>query len=130
MFLLALDIGMKRTGVAYGETKNGIVVALDTIEHDTTNELAMKVEQIVRSKKIDQLIIGLPFLPSGDEGKQAELVRNSASEIGKIVNISIEFIDERYTTKTSQNGLKIDPDASAACSILSIKMDRKNAIDL
>ncbi len=128
--LLALDIGLKRTGVAFGDTKSGVIVALDTLKHDTTKELSQKVEQIVRSKKIERIIIGLPLLLSGEEGSQVNLVRSAAKEIEKIVNIPLEFIDERYTTKTGQNGLRSDPDARAACSILGIKMDRKNAIDM
>lgn len=130
MHLLALDIGLRRTGVAFGDTKSGVVVALDTFHHSTAHELATKVERVVREKKIDSLIIGLPLLLSGEEGEQSGLIREAADVIGKLVAIPVEFIDERYTTKKSLGGPKSDPDALAACTILTIKMDRKNAIDM
>ncbi len=130
MHLLALDIGMKRTGVAFGDTKSGILMALQTIHHESTSELVKKVEEIFREKKIDALIVGLPLLPSGEEGKQVSIIRKAADEIGKKTGISIEYIDERYTTKNMLKAPKTDPDARAACSLLQVKMDRKNAIDM
>ncbi len=130
MHLLALDIGMKRTGVAFGDTKSGILMALQTIHHESTSELVKKVEEIIQQKRIEELIVGLPLLPSGEEGKQASIIRNAADEIVKKTGVSLEYIDERYTTKTMLKGLKTDPDARAACSLLHVKMDRKNAIDI
>lgn len=130
MHLLALDIGLKRTGVAFGDTKSGIVVALDTFHCSTATELATKVERLVQEKKIDSLVIGLPLLLSGEEGEQSGLIRDAADVIKKLVAIPVEFIDERYTTKTSTGGPKSDPDAFAACAILTVKMDQKNAIDM
>ena len=130
MFLLALDIGMKRTGAAFGDTKSGILMALKTIHHESTSELVKKVEEITHEKKIDALVVGLPLLPSGEEGKQASIIKEAADEIVRKTGISVEYSDERYTTKTALKVPKIDPDANAACSLLQVKMDRKNAIDM
>ncbi|MEN9561714.1 MAG: Holliday junction resolvase, partial [Candidatus Parcubacteria bacterium] len=38
MRYLALDIGLRRTGVAYGDD-NRIALPLDTLEHDSMQEL-------------------------------------------------------------------------------------------
>lgn len=130
MHLLALDIGMKKTGAAFGDTKSGILMALQTIRHESTSELIKKIEEITREKKVDALLVGLPLLPSGEEGKQASLIRETAEEIERRTGISVEYIDERYTTKNMPKAPKTDPDAKAACSLLHVKMDRKNAIDM
>lgn len=129
MNLLALDIGLRKTGVAFGETKSGILMALDTLRHESNDELTEKVSKIVRNKKIDQLIVGLPLLPSGEEGTQSTLVREAAKTIEATTGLHAEFLDERYTTKAAFTAKGSDPDAIAACALLTVKMDRKNAID-
>lgn len=129
MNLLALDIGLKHTGVAFGETKSGIVMALDTIHHDSEKELVGKIVQIIRNKKIQHLIVGLPLLPSGEEGKQSVLVRETAKNIENATGLAVEFLDERYTTKAYFSSSTSDPDAIAACTLLTVKMDRKNTVD-
>ncbi len=130
MNVLALDIGLRRTGVAYGETKSGIVIALDTIHHRTTEELTRQVTSITKSKKIDQLIIGLPLLPSGAEGEQVGLVKETAKMIEHSTGLKPAFLDERYTTNVHFTAKGSDSDATAACALLTVWMDKKNAIDI
>ena len=130
MRLLALDIGLRNTGVAFGETKSGIVMALSTLHHDSESELAKKILSIVQSKEIDHLIIGLPLLPNGAEGEQASLVRKAATSIENVAGLKAEFLDERYTTNIHRMAQGSDPDATAACALLTVKMDQKNHIDI
>ncbi|MSR67411.1 Holliday junction resolvase RuvX [Candidatus Peribacteria bacterium] len=130
MNILALDIGLRRTGISYGETKSGIVIALDTMQHTTPEELSEQVKIIVKSKKIDHVIIGLPLLPSGLEGEQVSLVKAAAKMIENESGLTPEFLDERYTTKIHFSARGSDPDATAACALLTVWLDRKNAIDI
>ncbi|ALM09818.1 MAG TPA: Holliday junction resolvase RuvX [Candidatus Peribacter riflensis] len=113
--LLALDIGTKRTGVAYLDDAVGVPLPLDTLQHRSTAALVAQLEQLIRARSIDQLIIGLPLLPSGEEGSQARLVRSVAAEIGSL-GLPILLKDERYTTP---RGPQSDPDAIAALNLLS-----------
>ncbi len=121
---------MARTGIAFADEKRGFVMALQTIVHTSTNELTIAIEKIVKEKKIEKIIIGLPRLLSGTEGKQAALVRDAAAEIAKQTGLKIEFMDERYTSTGSSNTSKTDKDALAACDLLNAYLDRKNAIDI
>lgn len=97
MKYLALDIGMRRTGVAFLDDAVGIPLPLDTIHHQSTEELVDVVSTLVQARGIDQLVIGLPLLPSGEEGSQVELVRAVAAQF-EAFNVPIKFVDERYTT--------------------------------
>lgn len=130
MNLLALDIGLKRTGVAFGETGSGIVMALDTVLHDTAEELVTKVNELVKHRKIEKLIVGLPLLLSGEKGSQAEKVLEVVEMMKKATGIPVQLIDERYTTTHQKTAYRSDSDAKSACTILSIAMDRKNSIDM
>ncbi len=124
MNILCLDIGMRRTGVAFVETNVNVPLALDTIQSETQEEMIEKIMTIVREKKIDRVIIGLPLLLSGGEGEQSEYVR-SCAELLKEEKVEVEFIDERYTTSDSQ---EYDGDARAACELLRTYMQKNPAL--
>lgn len=116
MKLLGLDVGTKRTGVAYADSELDIVMSLETIEHSSFQELLLKIDLVRKEKEIDMLIVGLPLLPSGEHGKQADLVEEFAALLRE-KDIPFQFLDERYTTPSNPD---IDPNAAAACDILQV----------
>jgi putative Holliday junction resolvase len=118
MNLLGLDIGKRRTGVAFLDARTGIPLPLSTIEHTSEDGLLSQVHSYVREKTIGKVIIGLPRLPSGKEGEQAEYVRSVAEKI-RAFGVDIQFIDERYTSPRRGTSISYDGDAAAACEILS-----------
>jgi len=120
---LALDIGNRRTGVAYTSSDIGVPVALKTIKHDTFDVLNEKVVDLFKEKEITHLVVGLPLLPSGDEGEQVEIVRSVVEKMPIPSHISVIFIDERHTTPREKYK---DPDAAAACEILSVYLHKEN----
>ena len=120
-FALGLDIGTKKTGVAFGETDRKFVVALDTIYHTSEAELRKKLLQIISDKKIELIVIGLPRLPGGAMGKQAQLVQALSKKIESDSNVRIQFVDERFTSQGQAMGE--NDDTYAACSILNMALD-------
>ncbi len=128
MRLLALDVGTRRTGIAYLDTVVGIPLPLDTIHHTTADELMTQVLRLSAERKIEKFIVGLPRLPSGDEGSQAAVSRQIGAALEK-AGASVSFVDERYTSRkggTHKNMIpvsKFDGDAAAACALLSGKID-------
>ena len=118
-----------RTGIAFAEIPSGFIVALETIEHQTFDELASRIVQMVNEKKIDRLVIGSPRLLSGKEGSQVSVVQSATDCIQKRVNLPIEFLDERYTTIVGKMAKVSDADARAACELLIVWLDRRKAID-
>ncbi|NOS66747.1 MAG: Holliday junction resolvase RuvX [Candidatus Peribacteraceae bacterium] len=128
MRYLALDIGTRRTGVAYLDTEVGIALPLDTVVHTSEKDLMAALGKIFEARRPDRIVIGLPLLPGGTEGSQAQHSR----KIGLLIEgmgFPTEYCDERHTSpRPSQhkNALptqKIDGDATAACSLLSQKID-------
>ena len=136
MRYLALDIGTKRTGVAYGDDDVGIALALPTLTHNSMEELQEHVRALVKERRIDRLVVGLPLLPGGTEGSQATLVREAAAPL-QSEGISVDFIDERHTTskkpkrrsrKHAPDIPRGDPDSVAASQILEMRwaIDNRN----
>jgi len=120
MRILALDVGLRKTGAAYGDSANGIPIALDTFMHETIEAFADHVTRIVRDKKIDRIVLGLPLLPSGDEGSQSDYVRSCGVALARL-NLPVDYLDERYTTHKST---EYDGDAAAACDLLSVALKK------
>lgn len=122
MKVLALDIGTRRTGVAYLDSEVGIPLPLDTLIHTTDDMLNDAVLKIVRERKIDRVIVGLPLLPSGEEGAQAAVSRRVGERIAQS-GVAMEYRDERYTTPNSTADgpppSSFDGDAAAACKLLN-----------
>ena len=120
MKILALDIGTRRTGVAFVDTANGIPLPLDTILSESTEELVSHIHQIADERGVEKIVIGLPLLLSGDEGSQSGYVRECAAMIEQS-GLQIHFVDERYTTGASA---EYDGDARVACGLLTTFLER------
>lgn len=120
MRFLGLDLGKRRTGVAFADSNLQIVMALSTIHHTTPEELIEALKQIVKERKIDTIAVGLPLLLDGSEGEQALYVRKVASMITQSLHRDVEYIDERYS---SVGTTKENADTKAACSIVEIAMN-------
>ncbi len=125
MQFLALDIGMKRTGVAFGDTTPpGTIVALTTITHASKEELLEGVKKAMQGKNIERFAVGLPLLPGGEEGSQVEAVQEAADFLSEKLSLEVQFIDERYTTSPDPHCE--DPDAMSACSIADMALSLLN----
>ncbi len=120
MRLLALDIGRRHTGIAYYDDATNIPLPLDTFTHDSVDELCAHVQKLFLDRAIDRVIVGLPLLPSGQEGEQVEFVRTVGEMLEKS-GIPLSFEDERYTTPRLEQS---DGNAAAACSLLEIHLQK------
>ena len=118
MKYLGLDVGTKRTGVAFADTDDDILFSLETIEHSSEEDLLKSIQNLISEKQIDELVLGLPLLPSGEEGSQAEVVHSLCRALDS-AQIPYSLVDERYTTEKSK---ELDSDAAAACKILQGKL--------
>jgi len=103
--ILSIDFGLKRVGLAVGDTDLKIAVPKGTIPND--ERLIDKLKKIVEENKVKKIVLGLPLTPSGKEGQRAKLVREFAQNLkSSLPEIEIVLWDERYTTMEAQNRLK------------------------
>ncbi len=127
MRFLALDVGKRRTGLAFLDEETGIPLPLETFHHSSSAQLIAHVESVKGERNIDVVVLGLPLLPSGTEGEQAAFVREFGDRLIE-KGIEVRYVDERFTTTQSafsHTGAKsmtkhIDADAGAACAILNM----------
>jgi putative Holliday junction resolvase len=114
---LALDFGLKRTGVAVGNRLIATATPQPTIraEGDARFE---QVRQRIREWQPDALVVGVPFHPDGASHENTARALRFARQLRGRFALQVFEVDERYsTTEALESGAK-DADAGAACIIL------------
>ena len=105
MTLLGLDIGEVRTGVAISNEVSSICSPLDFIK--SNENLIQKISELIDEHSIDTIIIGLPMLMNGREGKRAKYSRKIKKQLeNRYELLKIVLWDERLTTKQAEKYLK------------------------
>lgn len=73
MRLIAIDYGLKRTGIALGDTESRLALPFEIFEGLPDRALAEAIGQLVRKEAIDAVIIGLPLHADGGISGQSKL---------------------------------------------------------
>ena len=97
MRILGLDIGDKRIGVAVSDELEIISTPLEVIKND--DKVAEKIREIINKYKIKKVVVGIPYTLKGSVGFQAGKTFEFVDRILKNMNVEIDYVDERYTTK-------------------------------
>ena len=94
--VLALDYGSKRIGVAVSDP---LGITAQTRPFIANNDQALdEIHSLIQDNDIKRLLIGLPLHTSGGQSKKSEEVTLFAERIKSNTTISVEFVDERYST--------------------------------
>ena len=101
--ILAIDYGMKRSGLAYSEEPLNIAMSIDTVK---THKLLPYLNTYIKENKVTKIIIGQPKSLSGLSTDSSEIVHQFYVKlVEKYPNIKIEMYDERYTSKMAKQVL-------------------------
>ncbi|MGO2102590.1 MAG: Holliday junction resolvase RuvX [Psychroflexus halocasei] len=94
---LALDFGIKRTGIAVTDNMKMIASGLKTVE---TRELMPFLKEYINKNKVDVIVIGEPKHIDGNPMALEKNIGFLVEDLNKIFpSIKIERIDERFTSK-------------------------------
>jgi putative Holliday junction resolvase len=116
LFFLAFDFGLKRVGVASGNTLLGAARALTTI-NDEGDRRFVRIEALIAEWQPDALVVGVPFHPDGAEHDNTRRARRFARQLHGRFRLPVHEVDERYsTTEAVHRGG--DVDAASAAVIL------------
>lgn len=120
MRIMGLDVGEKRIGIAIsdpmGWTAQGHSVLTRKILADDLN----RIKAVCSEYEVEKVIIGMPRNMNGTEGPKAQEIREFAEVLKDVLQVPIDFWDERLTTRSAERVL-IEADVS--------RQKRKNVID-
>ncbi len=94
--ILAIDYGVRRTGIAVTDSLKLIANALTTVE---TKTLIPFLRNYIREEPVELFVVGLPMQANGKESENLPRVRSLVGLLKKeMPGIPIEWSDERYTS--------------------------------
>ena len=103
---LGLDVGKKRMGVAGCDGTGLIATGLTTIYRTSLTEDLRQLQEIIKERDVEILVVGLPYNLDGTVGFQAKKVQKFADKISRILQLPIEYVDERLTSVEASTQLK------------------------
>jgi len=102
--VLAFDFGLRRIGVAIGQTVTGSATSLKTLEVSTAATLRSEVGELIRDWHPDSLLVGMPRQANGDSAITAD-VRRFAKILGQS-GLPVHFVDETLSSVEASARLK------------------------
>ena len=102
--ILGIDFGRARIGTAISDELLFLAHPLETIPADKRS--AARVAEIVREKKIDHIVVGIPRHMSGEVGAAANEALRFVEELRAILPCEVVTWDERLTTVAANRALR------------------------
>ena len=114
---LAIDFGMKRTGVAVGNRLLRTAQPVGSVKAEGDARFAL-IEKHLKEWQPDALVIGVPYHPDGAAHENTARAKKFGRQLHGRFKLPVFEVDERYsTTEALASGAK-DADAASACIIL------------
>jgi len=100
-YTLAFDFGLRRIGVAVGQATTCTASNLETVRNGGTPDWAA-IDRLVGEWQPQQLLVGLPLGPEGDETDMSRACRRFGRELGERYALPVNFADERLSSKAAE----------------------------
>lgn len=124
--LLAFDYGLKKIGVAIGNTLTSVARPLDILRPKTRVQRFADIEALLTEWQPQALIVGLPLTLDGGEQDASVRCRRFANQLHGRYGLPVHLVDERGSSLEAQALLanNNDDDAVAAAIILQRWLDQ------
>lgn len=130
--VMAFDYGLRRIGVACGDTVSRNASALKTVPAGPLGPRWELIASMMHDWQPNMAVVGLPYNVDGSDNDMSSAARSFAAELARRFGVEVVMVDERYSSLEAEarlqtareSGLrrrrvaKSDVDAAAACVIL------------
>ncbi len=100
--VLAFDFGLRRIGLAAGQTVTGTASPIGSVAARDGNPNWHELDRALADWSPACLIVGLPLNMDGTESEMSGRARNFAKRLQKRYLLTVEFADERLTTREAK----------------------------
>ena len=114
---LAFDFGVRRIGVATGNSLTRTATPLTTVAAEGEARMAA-IAALVAEWRPAALVVGVPRHPDGAPHVNTERARRFGRQLQARFGLPVQEVDERYTTTDAKRAGAADLDAAAAAIIL------------
>ena len=95
--LLGFDFGLRRIGVAAGQTMTSTAGSLEVVRHGDEPDWPA-IEKLVREWRPAAFVVGLPLDAEGNETEMSRLAREFGAQLEARFSRSVYFMDERLSS--------------------------------
>ena len=106
MRVLALDIGEVRVGVAVSDPDARVSSPVCVLPAAEVLAHAVTFRRVLEDWEPELLVCGLPRTLAGEDGPQADRIREQANQIAKSCGLPLEFADERLSSAEAKRILR------------------------
>jgi putative Holliday junction resolvase len=96
-YILGFDFGMRRIGVAIGQTATHTASALETVRHGTSPDW-QAIDRLVGEWKPVLLLVGLPLGKEGEETDMSRAAQRFGAALRNRYLLDVAFADERLSS--------------------------------
>lgn len=101
-YILAFDFGLRRIGVAVGQTTTRTASPVQTVSNGREPDWA-SIDRLLRNWKPKLLLVGLPLGPEGDETDMSRAARRFGDQLQERSGVAVDYWDERLTSRAAES---------------------------
>jgi putative holliday junction resolvase len=105
LLILAFDFGLRRIGVASGNTLTRSAAPLTVVRHGDAGPDWPHIDRIIRDQSPTQLVVGLPYNADGTPGELLPASDHFAAELAARYGLPVARVDERYSSREATEEL-------------------------
>lgn len=137
--IIAFDFGLRRIGVAVGQTVTGSASPLGVVSNNSGTPDHDRIAALIKEWRPEGLVVGMPMHADGSPSDMEKPIRAFIDELGQY-HLAVSTIDERHTSQEAEEALrrarqsgsrgriqKEDIDAAAAVLIAERYLAKRHA---
>jgi putative Holliday junction resolvase len=141
--VVALDFGLKRIGIASGDTLTRAAHPRHTLSNGPQGPDWSALERVLGDLRPARIVVGEPYNADGSVSALTEAARRFAAGLAQRFHLPVDLVDERWSSQDAEERLrdarasgerrrrvkKEDVDAAAAAVILERWFERPQEIE-
>ncbi len=101
-YVLSFDFGLRRIGVAVGQSATCTASSLETVVHRDTPDWEA-IDRLVQEWKPELFVIGLPLNQQGEETDMSRAARSFGKTMAGRYKCECVYVDERLSSHAAQD---------------------------
>jgi len=119
--VMAFDYGLRRVGIAVGNTVTRQGEPLKTIAAPNVDGLFREIESLLGEWDPKQLVVGLPMHPDGTEHEMTAKAKRFGNQLHGRFSLPVSWVDERYTSAVLEGDSQMRDNLDAYSAVLILE---------
>jgi len=107
-YLIGIDFGRERIGVAISDSEKKIAFPLDVIKREEGSYGLKKLKRLIEDRKIESFIVGMPYRENGTLDENGSEIFRYVESLKDYFNVDVFTWDERYTSLIAEKAMLSD----------------------